>query len=171
MVGHTKDALRSMMFSEASGHGQPHIDMIKLLLQEGANPNYASAGMEPLSHLVVKMNIDAEPKLDLLRYLSDRGANFNLVGVHQGRRVRVLEAYWEAVSRHRSTRGHWQDTDSLSGEIAASTDTLDQWRAAREVQERVRMDLFSIEGLTFLFNHGAKITRRMYGSPGKPMLG
>lgn len=145
--------------------GHPHTDVMKVLLRSGADPNHiptatggwqgnrpADSFQEPLSHLVVNLNLDPGPKLELLRELKRSHADFKLKD-YLGRRV--LDVYFEHLYSCSLTE-HLQYRDLRSRDGYDIDVTYSYWSAPLEPWARLPKD-----GVKFLFENGAVISKVM----------
>lgn len=96
--GFSKDALQSMAFYASGGQGSPHCAVIKQLLEAGADPNGVNPdGNIPVLHFVMRMNLDSESRLDLLKSLKQHGANLRI----SNRGKEILDVAFEAYYVYR----------------------------------------------------------------------
>lgn len=97
-----KSALESMILHECQANGDPHLTILRHLVDSGADPNtyyrphwaYTNVWY-PLLHLFAHLDfvIDLKPRIDFLHFMAQKGADLNAVDVAGRTLTEVL--YWE----------------------------------------------------------------------------
>ncbi|KAE8363019.1 hypothetical protein BDV27DRAFT_130591 [Aspergillus caelatus] len=97
-----KTALESMILHECQANGDPHLTILRHLIDSGADPNtyyrphWAYTNIwYPLLHIFAHLDfvIDLKPRNDFLHFMAQKGADLNAVDVAGRTLTEVL--YWE----------------------------------------------------------------------------